>query len=394
MLLRPLGLDSLPRVREFTQQQLEYVKLRRIRDTPRRRRPPMLICDPHDTGLWRNGAYNRPDLIPAEEVFCAFVPRARVTGHRLVVTEDGGIVSDIPMRAAAEREAYVAERLNQPREDCDFRNVDGQLALDRLDEPEFMESRPCVSLLSLEPSNYGSWLFRMAAKIGLMQLFGLQELCVVCWAPLDWQKQILAFFGIPEDRIISIDTFHTYFFPNGLFVPCSINRHVFLDDLTLAFFYKKMREHGIEYRPSRQIVVSRLLSNRAGKSYYREFIDEEAFLERMQGLGFEAVAPDLLSFRDQVELFASASRVIGASGSAMFNTMFSPPGAFVLDIEAFPHWLYAHTNLFASTGLNYGLAFGHPDPDDPAPVHKRWTIDIDAVASCVEDVLRLPTVEW
>jgi capsular polysaccharide biosynthesis protein len=71
--------------------------------------------------------------------------------------------------------------------------------------------------------------------------------------------------------------------------------------------------------------------------------------------------------------------VIGPSGAAMFNTIFCRPGTKVIDIESERDWIWTHTGIFGSCELRYCIFLGQPDPTDTRPVHRRWTVDIDAL---------------
>ena len=49
--------------------------------------------------------------------------------------------------------------------------------------------------------------------------------------------------------------------------------------------------------------------------------------------GFELVHPELLSFMDQIRLFASATVVAGEGGSGLHGTVFSEQGAVTLELR-------------------------------------------------------------
>jgi len=51
----------------------------------------------------------------------------------------------------------------------------------------------------------------------------------------------------------------------------------------------------------------------------------------------------------------------------------------VIDIQSEHHWIYSYTGMYASLKLEYGIFIGRPDPEDTKPVHRRFTVNIDAL---------------
>jgi hypothetical protein len=86
---------------------------------------------------------------------------------------------------------------------------------------------------------------------------------------------------------------------------------------------------------------------------HRVMLNEEQLAHRLRAAGFELIQTHTMSLRQQVEAFSSADFIVGAAGSAMFNVVFSHPGTKLVDIE--PHWIFGHTNLFGSCGLDHGI---------------------------------------
>ena len=54
-------------------------------------------------------------------------------------------------------------------------------------------------------------------------------------------------------------------------------------------------------------------------------------MEVLAPLGFESVAPEQRSLRDQVALFAETEVVVSNHGSAFTNVLFAPPGLRLVD---------------------------------------------------------------
>ena len=92
--------------------------------------------------------------------------------------------------------------------------------------------------------------------------------------------------------------------------------------------------------------------------------------------------------REVIALMSSAEIVVGPSGSGMFSAVFCRAGTKIVDIESEDHWIYAHAGLFASCELRYGLFIGKVDAADARPVHRRWTVNTDALIGRIERFLR------
>jgi capsular polysaccharide biosynthesis protein len=67
----------------------------------------------------------------------------------------------------------------------------------------------------------------------------------------------------------------------------------------------------------------------------------------------------------------------------MFNVVFSTPGTRVITIESTTNFIDAHTNIFGSAGLEYGVIFGREDRTDPRPNQKRWSLDVDRAVEII-----------
>jgi capsular polysaccharide biosynthesis protein len=124
--------------------------------------------------------------------------------------------------------------------------------------------------------------------------------------------------------------------------------------------------------------VSRYGLNRAGWST-RIMRNEEELIARLGSIGFEAIEPEQMSMREQIAAFASASIVVGPSGSGMFNTIFCHPGTKIIDLQSESQWIYSYTGMYASLGLRYGIFVGKAETPDGQPVHRPWQVNIEAL---------------
>lgn len=232
--------------------------------------------------------------------------------------------------------------------------------------------------VSNEPSNWGSYLCRILPKILHFKDMGLER--VLAYSANRQHLELFDLIGLPRDRVIAHDPVRDYLCAGSLFV----------SEPTTALYLEPgaraaLKRLGDRYRGTsrRRLYVSRSAGMAARSG--RTCVNEKALEARLQALGVEILYPDQLSVREQIAVFASASLIVGCSGAGMFNCVFAPSDAIVIEIESSPTWSYAHTSLFSSLGLRHGFVWGLPEDDGGTSPHRPFTVDLDAVCRRVED---------
>lgn len=86
---------------------------------------------------------------------------------------------------------------------------------------------------------------------------------------------------------------------------------------------------------------------------YRHVINEAEVRECVQARGFELVAPEELSFAEQIQLMTEAGVVLGPHGGGMSNTVFCAPGTRVAEIFAEEYVAPWFWFLASMTGVEY-----------------------------------------
>lgn len=237
-----------------------------------------------------------------------------------------------------------------------------------------------VALLSgMEQNNYGAFLLRILPKLAAVQHLGIKPEKYIVAAGHPWQTKLLEIFGVQADQIIPYDLRKTYSF-DELYVPDMQTSEFVPNDLTIDFFESVKRpilEKKYFLPGSKKIYISRLRQARE-RPHYRVCLNEAELVSRLEALGFEIYEPEGDTPEDQIRTFAAARLIVGGSGAAMFNTVFSPPQTRVLSIEPMMDWVVLHANLYAGWGHPYAMILGGADPSDEAP-QKRWLADIDLV---------------
>ena len=323
--------------------------------------------------------------IPHSPTFVVTASNLRQVGYRWYLTRAGNAFTDEALVNDAETKTFLSRFGSDDR----FLNEESGLrATERADAFAFEAGeRPLVrlegesvSLCSFEPSNYGSFLFRVMPKLAGRDLAAGHRKIVV---PLYTQssRDLLAMAGINADRLVPHDIHKVYEFEKVI-IPSLRNPHVLLDDETLRF-YASLRERYGSRTGAKKLFVSRRGWTGSYAAKHRVMLNEEQLADRLTAEGFEVVTTHEMSARQQIEAFSSADLIVGASGSAMFNVMFSQPGTRLINIESEPHWIFAHMNLYGSCRLDYGIIEAKAQDKDWSVPHKPFTVNVDAVMARV-----------
>jgi len=319
--------------------------------------------------------------VPHSPAFTLTASRLRQVGYRSYLSQNGLLFNDEALVNEAERDRFVA-RLGR---ETAFENEDTGLEpadrprmfrFDARDRPVEHLKGEVVSLCSLEPTNYGSFLLRVLPKIaGRRHL--LKNRKVISPLYNESMRDLYAMVGIPAELRIKHNTHVIYAYDKAI-IPSIRNPHFLLDPDTLAFYADFRGRFGSRDRP-RKIFVSRLGWTGSYAANHRVMLNEEDLARRLVAEGFDLVRTHMMSVRQQVEAFSSADMIVGASGSAMFNVVFSHPGTKLIDIESEPHWIFAHQNLFGSCGLDYGIFEAKAQDNDWSVPHKPFAVNVDAL---------------
>jgi capsular polysaccharide biosynthesis protein len=348
------------------------------------RYPPEFVADPDGVGLFSRFAQ---DTITYPPAFIAMARKARIVGFRTVLTPNGSFFNDNSVIGPGQRR-WLLTNLAAPdpaNEENGFRPT---AAIDRFvlapgERPTKRIRGTTVLLASMEPSNYGSWLFRVLPKLRTLVQVNLQEpLRYLAWVGLPSFMEYLNLLGISEDQVIHQDPTNFIYHLDRVIVPSIRNNHAFLDPESLALFAGLRARLGGPVQPGSKIYVSRVLQSQKGSQ--RIMLNEPELQERLVDLGFRIINPETLPVAEQILEFSSAEMVVGPSGSGMFNVVFCHPRTKVIDIESEPHWIHAHRCLFASCSLRYGIFVGSAIDRRFEVHHQQWKVNIDALISQIK----------
>ena len=225
---------------------------------------PEFIDDPDGTGLFQGlgaATYTSPPVLVTA------LDDATLFGYRTVAA-NGGFCTDENGGDPAE-DAVFLNKLALPDP---FANEETGLQRDGVADVFTLAAsgRPSrtlpgsvVSLCSHEPSNYGSFLFRVLSKLQVVEALGLQGLPVVAWAYPPAFQQLLELCGVQHGRLVQHEP-HTLATFGRVIAPSLRNPHGFLDPGSHAFFQNLAARQPA--RASRKLYVSRMGQARRGGS--------------------------------------------------------------------------------------------------------------------------------
>lgn len=173
--------------------------------------------------------------------------------------------------------------------------------------------------------NYGHFIYDGLAG-ALMHHQLLNGRAKLVGPPLrKWQAEILEALGVYRHYVpISVPTQF-----NKIVSTTMLSMHVSYPSRFVRPLFDQIRFHfGME--PSR--ANAKIFLSRGTDTKKRVLTNRAEVEELMTHLGFEVVSPDLLSFREQVTLMASARIVVGEAGAGMANIGFCDPGAKIMEI--------------------------------------------------------------
>ena len=349
-------------------------------DVPRTtaRPAPVFHDDPDGAGLLADAG---PITLPSPPAFAIRASGVTQIGSRSYVTADGRWFGDDAYLQDGEFERYAAHLMEGDAFQNEYLGLSageaaGTFALAGRDRPVRRLGGTVVSLCALEGGNYGAFLFRVVPKLATLPAW--PEDGAVLAPPLTRSmRDLLALAGVPLGRLTMQKPGLAYALEHAV-IPSMRTTHGLLDDAARAVFADLRRRYGVP-PAGRRLYVSRRGWGPGGRTP-RPMLNEAEVVERLAALGFEEVRPHTMSMRAQIACFSSASIVVGAAGSALFNTVFCHPGTLVVDIESEPHWMFAHMNLFGSAGLDYAIFEARAADADWSRPHKPLTVNAAALA--------------
>ena len=291
-------------------------------------------------------------------------------GFRTYITEDQKLFLDESLSSIWERDRYFARFAHGKKFEDLTLTWDGERAHLPVEENVTVIDEPVYALCSGEPSNYGSWIYRVLPKLATLPTAKRK---LFLYLNSDWQREMLAYFA-PDFESLRHQPLRAYLLRDAL-IPTPRNVGVLFDDRTREFY----RRHALAVpgkSPHRKIYLTR------ASQKIRPMINEAELQETLKDIGFDMIAPEQFGIEDRMRIIRDAEGIVCPGGSGLFNLVFAQNAKFVLDIEASRTWIYAHSRIMQSLELPHTVLFGKQHgaglPHDP------WLAPIPDIEHCLK----------
>lgn len=187
-------------------------------------------------------------------------------------------------------------------------------------------------------ANYGHWFVETLPKLWIAEQYTDLDVCVVPGIGGPMRSVIdtsLALSGASH-RIMKHNDAEVIFFKQLIFVHGLTNHGTYMSPLVFS---------KTDMIAPRRPQVRKLFVSRKGAA--RDLFNEEEVINRLLPFGFEIVHPGHLTLRDQIDIFSTATHVVGVMGAGMTNIMFCAPNTRIVNIApaSFPDTFFYFISL-------------------------------------------------
>ncbi|GAB4287251.1 MAG: hypothetical protein Fur0025_20510 [Oscillatoriaceae cyanobacterium] len=330
--------------------------------------PPKTIDENvHRSFNWRRYIY--------PTTFIAQLPGGRAWGDAYtaaVITADNQLLSEVA-RGSAEL-ILTSRKLPEPT------HVEGNLAF-----------------LSVRGGNtYYHWMADLLPKFELLHLGGMDRSKIDYFAvngyDLAYQRQSLELLGIDPQKIIPSSQF-PHLTAKNLIVPSLPGNQGIMTQWGAEFLRRQFLSAAAKSNLPEKIYISRQNAS------YRRLVNESEVLDLLLTWGFVCVRMEMMSFAEQVAMFAGAKVIVAPHGAGLTNTVFCQPGTKVIEMFArqsvsINYWLIAqlvgidYYYLLGDSLEKYYLQRGEEKPPCNHPLYEDIYVNLEALG----DILRLAEV--
>ncbi len=327
-------------------------------DVIQRKLPKSIEEKPH----WHFQKYLAKDT---PEVFLANVPQGKVlNAYGSVISGDDVVLGDLSFEWF-----FTAQQHSS-------------LFKLKLPEPKKLKGTT-TSVATASGWNYYHWLLDVLPRLGILEKAGV-DLNFIDWFIFNsgnahYQTETLDWLGIPKNKRVFTQR-GAHFQSDLLLAPSVPGVPSQTPKWVVDFLRKSFPAEPAAKR--RKIYISR------ARSKYRRFTNGDDVRNFLLKRGFEKVFAEELSFREQVNLFASAEAIVAPHGAGLANLIFCQPNTPIVEIFSPEYVNGCFWALANHVDLNYWYLLGQgarpPEFHDPHNVEKDIEVDLAQLEKTLE----------
>jgi len=243
--------------------------------------------------------------------------------------------------------------------------------------PQQRLTGPVLCLGHISHRNYYHLILDLTTQITICKKLGIcPSNVVVCGKSSGWQKDLLRCF-FDEERIVEVPykanllVEKLWMVSPPYLVLVTGGSLYYRSDILMAHREYILKKLGITVssKPTKRLFVVR-------HGVARSLANEWQLQTTLERYGFELIEPGEYSFREQVEMFASAEMIVGVHGAGLSNLLFAPIECAVCELLPKNFQAACFQHLANSFGQPYtpvagGLLYRGTFTVDPHPV-RDW----------------------
>ena len=245
-----------------------------------------------------------------------------------------------------------------------------------LPKSRLLNGRIAIGVTPEASGNYYHWLLDLVPRVLLLkhatQNFSNYDALLLNGSRANYERETLAALGVPLEKIRYVDSRDRFQIASAVFASRDIN-------VIAPWKVRGLRDLVSSGKPNQH---RRLYLSRA-RTAVRRIANENEISEILRQRNFEILEAENLSWREQADLFASASMILAPHGAALANVVFSKPGTRVVEISTSAGYRDWYWQLAAVAGLSYEVLEAQPTKSSSGPSENA-----DMIVSR-EDVARL-----
>jgi capsular polysaccharide biosynthesis protein len=228
--------------------------------------------------------------------------------------------------------------------------------------PPYRLQGSVASIASYAGQGYFHWIFDVLPRIGLLRLAGVDVASlnhlIVNASTAPFQLETLAHLGLNRSTLRSIGA-HPQLSADELWATSHPRQIGHIPDWACEFLMDAFLDSSPPRSDIRRVFISR------ARATHGRVPEEAELLERLEPLGFQALALEQFSLVEKARLFHNAEAVIAPSGAGLSHLAFGQPGTVVIELMNRGHAILDYWDLANRRGMQYGYV------DWSGPIEQR-----------------------